>query len=568
MVDLNINGGSQTLDGPQTYDYINITNGGILNITPYNGTGTTGTLILNAIEVNVDSMSTINGYMKGYRGGAGSAAYNGGGHGGEGPGAGGTNSNCGVNASSPGGGGGGYSTTGGSGGNASSGCTGGSGGAMQGTTNGHDIAMGSGAGGGGGSYATSGTSGNAGGGMLTINTTLDTNIFGTINLNGGVGGVGNPSNKGGGGGGAAGGGLLISARNVNIINSNISALGGAGGGGVQSGKTGGNGRVKIFYSGTYNNTGATISAGTVYVEATTSPTGNLTITSTPSGARIYIGNIDQGVDTPNTISDLTTGNHNVKLVLINYDDYTTTVTIDQGQTTTITPTLTLSPGMTRVQASPSFVQPSFSGDIIDIGTLKFSWNGTGTVILEKTIVYDRLVLTGPNGTFDHTWTPCGAIVPEGPFDITNIFSQGYNEINVKIYNVCGGNIGTTTGSIDITGPVILSCPIAPKYSGDTITLQATPRDGIGPYYVEFSKDGILADSARLGGPNPIYNVVENTTITRTYVLTDEDVRNALTGTIAFSVFISDSCPTEAKTCTQECVVEIGCIPPVCNFTVT
>ena len=204
--------------------------------------------------------------------------------------------------------------------------------------------------------------------------------------------------------------------------------------------------------------------------------------------------------------------------------------------------------------------------MIDIGTFKLNWNGAGTIILEKTTVYDRLVLTGPNGIFDHTWTPCGSIIPEGPFDITNIFAQGYNEINVKIYNVCGDNIGTTTGSIDITGPITLTCPITPKYSGDTITLEATPTGGIGPYYVEFNKDGNINPEIS-GGANPIYNVPENTTITRTYALTDENVRNALTGTMTFSVFMSDSCPTTAQTCTQECVVNIGCIPPVCNFTV-
>lgn len=295
-------------------------------------------------------------------------------------------------------------------------------------------------------------------------------------------------------------------------------------------------------------------------------TGNLNVSSTPSGTRIYIDNIDQGIDTPNTISGLTSGNHDVKLSLVNYNDYTTTVSIVSNSTIAITPILTLSPGMTKVQASPSFTQPSFSEDMIDIGTLKFNWNGTGTIILEKTIVYDRLVLTGPNGTFDHTWTPCEAIIPEGPFNITNIFSQGYNEINVKIYNVCGGDIGTETGSIDITGPITLICPTTLKYSGDTITLEATPTGGIGPYYVEFNKDGDQ-DPEISGGTNPIYNVPENTTITRTYTLTDENVRNALTGTMTFSVFISDSCPTTAQTCTQECIVNLGCIPPVCNFTV-
>jgi hypothetical protein len=568
MVDLNIDGTSQTLDGIQTYDYVNITNGGILYVTPYDGTGTTGTLILNVTEINVDNTSSIIGFKRGYRGGikgTGGGCDNANCYGGELQGYGGGSK---ATSGPKGAGGGGYGTVGGNGGGSGAGI----GGPIQGTFDGPDIQMGNG-GGAGCRQLCDGQNqpGEPGGAMLTINA-QNINIHGTVNFDGGAGGIGGSGGTTGyGGGGASGGGILFNATNIDLSSSTITANKGAGGRGAYNGGAGGAGRIKIFYTGTYNNSGATISTGaaTVYIQYTIPSTGNLDISSTPQGARIYIDDIDQTIDTPNIISDLTTGPHDVKLVLTNYSDYTTTVTIDAGQTTIITPTLTLIPGSTKVQASPSFIQPSYIGEIIDIGTLKFEWNGTGTIILEKTIVYDRLVLTGPNGIFDHTWTPCGSIVPEGPFDITDIFVLGYNEINVKIYNVCGEDIGTVTGSIDITGPIVLSCPIDSKYSGDTVTLEATPKDGIGPYYVEFSKDGDLIDPARLGGlDNPIYNALEDTTITREYSLTDEDVRNALTGTITFGVFMSDSCPTTSQTCSQECVVNIGCITPVCNFTVT
>lgn len=114
-----------------------------------------------------------------------------------------------------------------------------------------------------------------------------------------------------------------------------------------------------------------------------------------------------------------------------------------------------------------------------------------------------------------------------------------------------------------------ACPLSPKYSEDTVTLEATPKDGIGPYYVEFSKDGNPIDPSRLGGlSNPIINAPEDTLITRIYTLDDEDIRTASLGTIDFSVFISDSCPTGAQTCTDTCTINIGCFAPVCNFTVT
>ncbi len=115
----------------------------------------------------------------------------------------------------------------------------------------------------------------------------------------------------------------------------------------------------------------------------------------------------------------------------------------------------------------------------------------------------------------------------------------------------------------------LPCPVSPKYSGSTVTLRATPRDGIGPYTVEFRKGGVdIIPSSRLESlSNPILNAPENNDITRVYTLDDVDIASS-PGTIDFSVYITDSCPTGAKTCTETCTINIGCVTPVCNFTVT
>lgn len=113
------------------------------------------------------------------------------------------------------------------------------------------------------------------------------------------------------------------------------------------------------------------------------------------------------------------------------------------------------------------------------------------------------------------------------------------------------------------------CPTTPKYSGDTVTLEATPRDGIGPYDVVFIMNGDIIDSPKLtGGTNPITGAPENVPIIRTYTLDDLDISLALTGTIEFSVQVSDSCPIEPMSCTESCTIDIGCMAPVCNFTVT
>ena len=139
----------------------------------------------------------------------------------------------------------------------------------------------------------------------------------------------------------------------------------------------------------------------------------------------------------------------------------------------------------------------------------------------------------------------------------NIKRVGYGSGPLGAYGFGGQSISLAT------------CPTVPKYSGDIITLKATPRDGIGPYYVEFGKDGSAIPSPRLGGlDNPILNAPENIDVTRIYTLNDADIAGAIGGTINFSVYIRDSCPTTPQTCTESCIITIGCVAPVCNFTVT
>lgn len=351
MAGLTINGGSQTLDGTYTYDYVTITNGGILYITPYNGTGTTGTLTLNVTgDVIVDATSSINGNARGYTGGGGGSGgvigqRGWGGSGAGGGGAGGQYYDTGMG----GGGGGGASYGSGSGGGGRGGGTygggGGGAGSTYGTSSGWDIAMGSGAGGGGGScchYQWNGAGGSPGGASLTINAG-NINIYGTLNFNGGNGGNGgyDPQNPqgGGGGGGASGGGILLNGNNINLNGATITTVGGGGGsgtgGGATSGGSGGGGRFKVFGT-TIIITGATITAGTAYYEIVT---GSALLTSSPSGASIYIDNSPTSSGTtPNTISGLSPGTHTYKLVSGIYTA-TGTFTVTTGMTTNVSVTI-------------------------------------------------------------------------------------------------------------------------------------------------------------------------------------------------------------------------------------
>jgi hypothetical protein len=405
MVDLTINGGSQTLDGTQTYDYVNITNNGTLFVTLYNGTGTTGRLILNAIEVNVDSTSSINGFARGYRGGVAGTTIssNNGGKGGELAGSGGGGNGANGQSYSGGGGGGGYGTAGSAGATVSTGI-GGTGGSIQGTSNGSDIQMGNGAGGGGSYSSHGGTSGGPGGAMLTINA-QNINIHGRVNFNGGTGGNAGYNTNCGNGAGASGGGILFNATNVDISSANITALGGASGSvGPYTAGPGGGGRIKIFYSGTYNNSGATISAGTVYTESLAPLTGDLNISSTPSGAlgaSVYIdgSGTSSGV-TPLIVTGFSPGIHTYRLTKTGYSEIpATNFSITAGQTTTISQALLTIANIRAYNMVITPTVPCIEGYCVVVTTITWRNNGESTGSFTPSIT----VVGVPPGIIDETY---------------------------------------------------------------------------------------------------------------------------------------------------------------------
>ncbi len=95
---------------------------------------------------------------------------------------------------------------------------------------------------------------------------------------------------------------------------------------------------------------------------TPSPTmGNLIMTSTPSGAMIYMdnSNVPTGYVTPASITSILQGSHPYKLVLVGYKDATGTFNITAGQTTTV-------PNVTLIRR---------------VGTLKFFSTPVGATIL-------------------------------------------------------------------------------------------------------------------------------------------------------------------------------------------
>ena len=119
---------------------------------------------------------------------------------------------------------------------------------------------------------------------------------------------------------------------------------------------------KLYYDRTWPTSDLLLDTETKSVTVLTttpllSPTGSLSITSSPSVAGVYIDGSFQGI-TPVTVSDLTTGSHTIRITRTGYNDYTTTAAVYAGQTTSVTATLiqidtSPSTGSLYITSSPS-----------------------------------------------------------------------------------------------------------------------------------------------------------------------------------------------------------------------
>jgi len=121
-----------------------------------------------------------------------------------------------------------------------------------------------------------------------------------------------------------------------------------------------------FYTDVNVNTGQTS-----YTNAILQPvvsTGTLSVSSSPSGAAVYVDGSYRGV-TSTTVGNLVPGSHSVLLVLAGYQDWTGTASISAGVTTYLNPVLVQDPqpqyATVSISSSPSGA--SVYGDGVYIG---------------------------------------------------------------------------------------------------------------------------------------------------------------------------------------------------------
>jgi PKD repeat protein len=246
--------------------------------------------------------------------------------------------------------------------------------------------------------------------------------------------------------------------------------------------------------------------------------GSLYVSSIPSGGRVYVDGIDQGT-TPITVKHLSSGSHIVRLTLSGYNDYTTSVTIINGQTTQLPVTLTTtsSPtGSLQVTTTPAgaavyvdggsqgITPKTLSGLAPGSHTVKLTKAGyvdyTATVVVVAGTVSPIMVQLVPlqqttatgGGTLNIISIPENAIIgldgiAQGttPKSIQNVKAgshtitlsyPGYNEWTGTVTVVAGGTMPITITLVAQKAMTLPGSPgttILPSGTGSLI-IQSTP----------------------------------------------------------------------------------------------
>jgi PKD repeat protein len=182
--------------------------------------------------------------------------------------------------------------------------------------------------------------------------------------------------------------------------------------------------------------------------------GKLYVSSTPSGASVYVDTVYQGTTTV-TIPQLTPGYHTVRLTLTGYEEHSESVTITAGQTYPLSVQLTQSqsPSITVTGSSGT----TGSGQSSGTGTLQISSNPSGAAI----------ILDGNNkGTTPATFSDISA----GTHKI-NFTKSGYWDFSQDI-TVAAGK--TTPVNVNL----VLKSQPAPSPAG-SVTASSQSQQGAG-----------------------------------------------------------------------------------------
>ena len=158
--------------------------------------------------------------------------------------------------------------------------------------------------------------------------------------------------------------------------------------------------------------------------------GSIKVTSSPTGARVYLDGKDTGKETNCLLEDVSVGSHTIKLTKDGYEDYETTVTVEAGKEAEVSATLTEieATGSIQVNSNPTGAKVYLDGEDtgketnctledVSVGshTIKLTKDGYEDYETEVTVERDKTAtisatLTSLYGSIKVSSTPTGAKV--------------------------------------------------------------------------------------------------------------------------------------------------------------
>lgn len=196
---------------------------------------------------------------------------------------------------------------------------------------------------------------------------------------------------------------------------------------------------------------AALALGLSACKGSTSPTnmtGTIQISSTPTGASVFLDGTSKGVTTNCSLTNVSAGNHTVKLVKDGYVDYQGTATVTAGSTTTFNATLTAAtPG---VLAATPLTGLSSSGNVggpFTPSSQDFVLQNTGGSSLNWTAAAGQtwVTVTPASGTLAAGATATVAVSINAG---ANALTAGTYSDTVTFTNATNGN-GTSTRAVGL-----------------------------------------------------------------------------------------------------------------------
>ena len=231
--------------------------------------------------------------------------------------------------------------------------------------------------------------------------------------------------------------------------------------------------------------------------------GSLSIKSTPTGATVVVDGTIKGT-TPLVLGNISVGSHTVQVQKLGYNEYSTTVKVTSGKTTTVSATLKSSSGSINVKSVPSGATILLDG--VSKGTTPATLTSISTgkhaLVMKKAGYNDystqvtvssgqttsvSAVLTTATGSLNIKSNPSGAtILLDGtnkgvtPATLTGI-SSGKHKVVLKKggYDDYSVNVTVSSGETETISATLSQSPgslnITSTPSGATIVLDGTTK---------------------------------------------------------------------------------------------